>query len=138
MTETDGEEWTPSCYDCGATFATLANVARVSVHVDREDGGYDRIDVPMCRNCRKRRHGHDCPDCGQRYLLLEDAATCCSPAPREAPDCYRCGRRMERKSWGYGADGEPTVEWAECEDCELGWGRFTGWHQLDADTEDSP
>ncbi len=133
MSETEDGGWKPSCYDCGFTPHDPTALGEGMVHIDREDGGYDRVPVPMCRDCRAKRHGHDCPECGETYLMLEDAAKCCDPAPGEAPDCPECGRRMERGSWGYTADGKPTVEWAECEACNIGWGKYTGFHDLDAE-----
>lgn len=121
-----------SCYECGRSFSSRHALAMASVHVDLDEGGYERIDVPMCLDCRKERNGHDCPECGRRYLHLEDAALCCEGRKAgEAPDCPECNRRMKRVSWGYTAGGQPTCEYAVCEACDVGWGKYTGWHNRD-------
>lgn len=76
--EGDESEWQPSCYDCGREFANLSALVSHPVHIDHEDGGYDRVEVPMCPACRKERMvTHECQNCGQEYLNLSDAAECC-------------------------------------------------------------
>ncbi len=56
-----------------------------------------------------------------------------SPIPtRLDPEC---GRRMKRMSHGMTASGEPTCEFTECETCSIGWGKFTGWHDLSEEQE---
>ncbi|WP_084157091.1 hypothetical protein [Haladaptatus cibarius] len=67
---------------------------------------------------------------------VEDAEYCCQRRPEDAPDCIECGRRIERGAWGTTADGTRTVEFAECEACDIGWGWFAGWHQLDQEQDD--
>ena len=95
------------------------------------ESGYDMVPVPLCNACIGHRFGFECPNCGIHHDSKDDARYCCQRRPGEAPDCTECGRRMKRGAWGYHADGRPTVEWAECEPCNIGWGRFTGWHDLD-------
>lgn len=132
MNTDGGEDWRPSCYDCGAEFARR-HLQPTEIHIDHDEGaGYDRVPVPMCDRCRNERFGYDCPNCGLTYASGDDARYCCRRAPGEAPDCRECGRRMKRGAFGYTADGRPTVEWAECEGCGVAWGRFTGWHDLDS------
>lgn len=72
------DEWRPSCYDCGREMA-YRNLQPTPVHIDHEDGiGYDRVDVPMCHACRlKRFPTHECPECGEEWLDISDAAECC-------------------------------------------------------------
>lgn len=127
------------CYDCGAGLSAR-RMTRGVAHVEHADGaGYDRVKVPMCPHCKLKRHGIACSECGQLHRDQEAAYMCCRTPdgrlPGEAPDCKECGRRMERGAWGHGPHG-PTVEWAECEACDIGWGRFTGWHVLDEGKEE--
>lgn len=56
----------------------------------------------------------------------EDAST----RPR-GPPCRDCGEDMTADSFGWAPDTGPTVDWAECVDCGLGWGPLTGWVELD-------
>lgn len=124
-----------TCGDCGTDLDRRSAVTR-EVHVDHEDGlGYDRVPMPLCPNCDLKRHGHDCTHCGRTHRSIEAAADCCVGTSK-APDCRECGRRMERGAWGYDAAGNQTIEWAECEGCGIGWGAFTGWHDLDQQPAD--
>jgi hypothetical protein len=124
---TDGYHNT--CHDCERTFET--SLAMRDVTIGLESGGYTTTPVPLCPDCIGERFGFDCPQCGVPHDDRESAKYCCQRRPGEAPDCVECGRRMERKSWGFTATGERTVDVAECECCPVGWGRFTGWTQLD-------
>jgi hypothetical protein len=125
-----------TCVECEREVGRR-NLARVEVMQTLPSGGYEYVPMPMCRACRVRLHGHDCLECGTRHLDLEDAALCCEgPQAGEAPDCIECGRRMARGSWGYDPVEGPTVDWAECEACNIGWGKWTGWHDLDAEEGD--
>lgn len=127
----EADDWHPSCYDCEREIPQRhLQPTEVIIHHD-EGLGYDWVPVPMCGDCRRRRYGYDCPQCGCTYDSEDDAMFCCRRRPGEAPDCPECGRRMERGAWGYSPDGGPTVEWATCECCPVTWGRFTGWHQTD-------
>lgn len=118
------------CYDCGREPA-IGSFARREIHIDRPDGGYDRVPVPLCPDCIGRLFGFECPRCGAHYDDRDDAQYCCRRRPGEAPDCPHCGRRMARGAWGHSPTTGPTVEWAECECCPVAWGRFTGWHHQD-------
>lgn len=100
--------------------------------MDLPSGGYDMVAVPMCPRCIGERFGYDCPNCGLHYDDRDDAQYCCRRAPGEAPDCPECNRRMKRVSWGYAADGEPTCKVAECEECGVQWGKYTGWNGVNA------
>lgn len=127
----DADRPTMACYDCGRELARRDLQTR-EVVVDHDCGlGYEEVPVPLCRSCIGRRRGYPCPQCGLRHDDKESARYCCRRRPGEAPDCPACGRRMERGAWGHSAATGPTVEWAECECCPLGWGRFTGWERLD-------
>jgi len=126
-----------ACYECGRKFRRRALQTR-EVVVHHDDGlGYEEIPVPLCRACIGERYGFDCPQCGLHHDDKESAQYCCRRRPGEAPDCPACGRRMERGSWGDDPDApeghQRTVEWAECECCPIGWGRFTGWAELNQD-----
>lgn len=122
-------EYHATCFECDRTFSRP--LEQREIHMNKPEGGYDRVAVPLCPSCIGEMFGWDCPQCGIHHDTQEDARYCCERAPGEAPDCIECGRRMERGSWGYHADGRPTCEWAECEACGIGWGRFTGWHYPD-------
>lgn len=137
MSSTRQDRPTGDCHDCGSTFL-LRDMSRHRVPMDIPSAsGYEMVRVPLCYRCSRQRFGWDCPQCGCVHDTREDAKYCCQRQPGEAPDCIECGRRMERKAWGYTADGKPTVEWAECEACPIGWGRFTGWHKLDSEGGES-
>lgn len=125
-------EHTQPCYDCERTF-TFRELGRYEVPMDIGDGmAYEFVPVPLCHRCSRERFGWDCPQCGITHDSEDDAMFCCRRRPGEAPDCLECGRRMKRGAWGYDPVTGPTVEWAECEPCGIAWGRFTGWHDLDA------
>ena len=121
-------EYHETCYECDRTFSRA--LEQREVHMDKPGGGYDVVPVPMCPECIGQTFGWDCPNCGLHHDSREDAEYCCKRRPGEAPDCPECGRRMERGAWGYSPGEGQTVDWAECEACEIGWGRFTGWHDL--------
>lgn len=121
------------CAECGDEYARR-HLQTVPVMVDLPDGGYEDVPMPVCDHCRGRMYGYDCPHCGINYSEKEEARYCCERAPGEAPDCPGCNRRMERLSWGHHADGRPTCEFAECEDCGIQWGKYTGWHDPEDNT----
>lgn len=130
-------DWTMSCYGCGREAGRRALVQReVPIH-DDEGMGYEMVPVPLCRGCVGERFGYDCPQCGLTHDEKDDARYCCQRRPGEAPDCPECGRRMERGAFGYDPATGPTVEWAECEACGIGWGKYTGWHGLDAEESEA-
>lgn len=129
------DDYQPSCYDCDREMPRRYLQTRPVIIPYDEGLGYDEVPVPLCSRCEGKRFGFDCPNCGLQHDTMDDAQYCCERRPGDAPDCKECGRRMKRGAWGFGADGERSVEWAECEGCNLGWGRFTGWHDLD-DAED--
>lgn len=139
-TETEGTDdgWVPSCYDCERELARRHLQPTEVIDTSGPGIGYERITVPMCGKCRKKRFGFSCPQCGVLHDTQEDAMFCCQRRPGEAPDCPECGRRMERLAWGYTAAGRPTCEFAVCEDCEVEWGKFTGWKKPDdEDTQEN-
>jgi hypothetical protein len=115
------------CYECERRFRRSAIHMREIIISHDEGLGYEEVPVPMCRDCEGRRFGFECPQCGIRHHDKDDAMYCCRRAPGEAPDCPECGRRMERVSWGATASGEPTCEAAKCEECDVFWGKFTGF-----------
>ena len=39
--------------------------------------------------------------------------------------------RFTTGEWGYHADGRPTCEVAECEACDVMWGKYTGFEGLE-------
>ena len=119
-----------TCFECETEFSRALEMREVMM--DLPSGGYDMVPVPMCSRCIGERFGWDCPQCGIHHDTKEDARYCCERAPGEAPDCPECGRRMERVSWGFTADGAPTCEVAECEECDVQWGKFTGWNGVNA------
>lgn len=120
------------CYDCERE-APRKYLQRREVVIPNPPGesGYVEAPVLLCSECIGKRCGYNCPQCGVTHSEKENARYCCKRRPGEAPDCRECGRRMERGAWGVTASGEQTVEWAECEGCGIGWGRFTGWEQLE-------
>lgn len=119
-----------TCYDCERQ-VPHRHTRRVETPIHHDDGlGYDMIPVPVCDRCRLKRRGHACEHCGQLHADIEAADRCCVGASK-APRCPECSRRMERGSWGYGPDGGMTVDWAECEACGIGWGAWSGFHELD-------
>lgn len=127
----ESEDWKPKCWDCERRMARR-NLQTREVMVTHDDGlGYDMVPVPICPHCIGKRFGYDCPQCGIHHDDRESAEYCCRRRPGEAPDCPECGRRMKRTAWGYAADGEPSVECAECEACGVFWGRFTGFSDLE-------
>lgn len=117
------------CYDCKRRI-DRRNLQPTEVPIHHDDGGYDWVPVPMCPECQGERYGWDCPICGIVHSEKENAKWCCDRHPAEAPDCIECGRRMERGSWGYSPETGHTVDWAKCEACNIGWGSYTGWHDL--------
>lgn len=117
------------CVDCEAPLSAREAV-KVPVHVDREDGGYDRVPMPACRRCRLKRHGHACDHCGTLHMTIEAAYHCCMGVSK-APDCPECGRRMEATAWGYDPVEGQTITCAECECCPVFWGRFTQFDYTD-------
>lgn len=127
MSECREGHW--KCYDCEReTHRRNLQRREVVVETPEPGSGYTETPVYLCSECIGRRFGYDCPQCGITHGDMEDARYCCRRAPGEAPDCRDCGDRMQREAWGYTADGRPTVEYASCERCGMGWGRFTGWH----------
>jgi hypothetical protein len=40
---------------------------------------------------------------------------------------------MEAGAWGWSPTTGETVDWAQCDDCRLGWGPWTGVVDLDDD-----
>lgn len=122
----------PKCYDCERRVPRAYLQLRPVVFDIEGDSGYEEVPVPLCSECEGRRFGFDCPQCGLTYDEKDNARYCCERAPGEAPDCPDCGRRMERVSWGYTAAGRPTCEVAECEECDVHWGKYTGWSGVDA------
>ncbi|WP_276257175.1 hypothetical protein [Halomontanus rarus] len=119
-----------TCHDCEREMHRR-NLQMVPVHITNPDGGYERVPMPVCPDCRGRRFGYDCPNCGLTHDDKESAQYCCQRAPGDAPDCRECGRRMEKTAFGFTADGRPTCEFAQCEACDIGWGKYTGWHYPD-------
>lgn len=120
-----------TCVDCGTELRHGAGT-RVMVHMDKFDGGYDRVEMPACRHCALKRRGYECEECGQLHETQHDAYECCV-GTRKAPDCIECGRRMAVGAAGYHPGRGPDITWAECECCPIGWGRFTGWELLDGE-----
>lgn len=53
-----------------------------------------------------------------------------SRRPR-GPPCERCGEYTRAESFGWALDTGETVDWAVCDDCELGWGPIEGWVDLE-------
>jgi len=119
------------CVDCGTELRHGAGT-RVMVHMDKPDGGYDRVEMPACRRCALERRGYDCDECGQVHETNQAAYECCIGSTK-APDCRECGRRMEVGAAGYSPAEGQTITWAECECCPIAWGRFTGWELLDGE-----
>jgi len=78
MSESDDWEG-PSCWDCGTT-RDRAALQPHPVHIDHDDKpGYDVVDVPLCRYCRRARlPSYTCDTCGAEYTAPEDAYTCCN------------------------------------------------------------
>ncbi len=72
------DDWSPSCWDCGHEF-DRRDLNPHPVHVEHDDEpGYERIDVLLCRRCRRSRMPtHECPDCGEEWLDVSAAAECC-------------------------------------------------------------
>lgn len=122
--ETEVEHYA-TCYDCDAKLSAR-EVVRAEVPMDMHDGGYEFVDVPICRRCQLKRHGHPCDHCGELHMDLEAAYRCCVGVTK-APDCIECGRRMKIGARGYDPLGGDSITWADCECCPVGWGRFTGW-----------
>jgi len=102
----------------------------VAVHMDKPDGGYDRVQMPACRRCALERRGYECEHCGQAHMDPGEAYDCCI-GETKAPDCPECGRRMGVEAAGYSPSGGQTITIAECECCPVMWGRFTGWEMTD-------
>lgn len=47
------------------------------------------------------------------------------------PPCPECGENMTAGSWGHAPHTGATVDVAGCDDCEIGWGPFTGYFGVD-------
>jgi|GEM_PF-3678823 len=120
-----------TCYDCDRELSGREAMT-ATVHADRPDGGYDRIDVPMCPRCHLKRHGHACDHCGELHRSIEAAMDCCVGVTK-APNCPECGRRMRITSRGFHPTFGQTITTAECECCPIGWGRYTRWTRLDGE-----
>lgn len=122
---------TTTCVDCDREI-TRRTATRVMVHMDKPDGGYDRVPMYACRQCALKRRGYQCDHCGEYHETLLAADECCV-GQTKAPDCQACGRRMSVGAKGYGPIEGETITWAECDCCPIGWGQYTGWEQLDGD-----
>jgi hypothetical protein len=55
-----------------------------------------------------------------------------SAVPR-GPPCPVCDEYMTAESYGWAPHTGETVDLAECYDCEMGWGPFTGYVDLRAE-----
>jgi hypothetical protein len=123
------DEYYRTCVDCGTELRNGGGTM-VAVHMDREDGGYERVNMPACRRCALKRRGYECDHCGQLHETQRQAYECCVGRTK-APDCLECGRRLDVTAKGYGPVEGPTITFAECECCPVAWGRYTGWVQTD-------
>ena len=119
-----------SCYNCERD-VYRRDIVYDEVPMDLDEGGYEMVPVPVCRDCYREWYGYDCPHCGIPHESASDARYCCERHPSEAPDCPECNRRMELGAWGYDPIEGTTATWAECEACEVGWGAYTGFHDLE-------
>jgi len=116
------------CYDCGRSLSRR-QLAEVEVPMDLDEGGYEFVPVPICPRCNLERNGHPCSHCDELHRTLEAAYKCCVGVSK-TPDCPECGRRMSIGARGFDPAMGHDITWAECDACDVGWGRFTGFHGL--------
>lgn len=50
-----------------------------------------------------------------------------SSYPGRGPACCKCGRPMEVVAWGFSPNFGESATAAECEECGITWGRYTGY-----------
>ena len=93
-----GEAFTLSCWDCERE-TRRANLQTTEVMIHDDDGlGYEWVPVPLCHDCRLKRFGYDCPECGKTWRDQLEAELCCDgPGPDGeviATDGGQRGRRL--------------------------------------------
>lgn len=120
---------TVSCVDCDRDISRRSSTM-VAVHMNKPDGGYDRVRMPACHQCALERRGYECDHCSKLHMDMQGARECCVGSTK-APDCLECGRRMSVAAAGYSPHEGQTITIAECDCCPVMWGRFTGWEMTD-------